>query len=144
MLARIVETVPGWLARQPVGYIALPPGFLLYAVNGTQYCDYLADTGGVYPPDAVYVAQQDGTIVVPMPTGFTPQQDYAGWDAASLQAAWAATIPTLTTADIQALTTAQVAALSTTELASLTSDQVAALTTADLKALTTAQVAALV
>ena len=90
MLARIVETVPGWLGRQPQGFVQLPPGILLYTVGGVQYADYIADTGGVYPPDAVYVVQQDGTVITPMPAGFAPAQDYAGWDAATLAANLAA------------------------------------------------------
>ena len=90
MLARIVETVTGWLGRQPQGFVQLPPGILLYTVGTTQYADYLADTGGVYPPDAVYVVQQDGTVIVPMPAGWATAQDYAGWDAATLAAAFAA------------------------------------------------------
>ena len=93
MLARIVETVTGWLGRQPQGFVQLPPGILLYTVGTTQYADYLADTGGVYPPGAVYVVQQDGTIITPMPAGFVPAQDYAGWDAASLAALQVAAQP---------------------------------------------------
>ena len=135
MLARIVETVAGWLGRQSSVYVPLPPGAMLYPQGAPVWVDYLADTGGVYPPDAVYVVQQNGEVIVPMPAGFTPAQDYAGWDVASLQAAWAATIPTLTTDQIAGLTTAQLHSLTTSEVASLSTDQVAALATAQVAAL---------
>jgi hypothetical protein len=80
MITRIIETANGIAARNP-GATILPQGvYYVDSIHGLVV-DYFVESGA-YPPDALYVCQNDGTsytVLITAPETFDSQNEFMGW-----------------------------------------------------------------